>query len=239
MPSYYVPDLTVQTKQISIVGEEFHHLSRVARHRPGDEITLNTGKGIIARAKILAIDGCSANLRIISAQAYTDHRPKYCLAFSLLQNRHDEWIVEKATELGCSVFYPLVCQRTIRVPSANTKCRFEKVALAASKQCDRPYLPKVMDVNYLESSLARIGEDGHKPIVLSERRPDLWLEDIMPQMNEAICILIGAEGGFSNGEYALFERLQIPLISVSSLILRAETAAIAAASQINLLGRIR
>ncbi len=221
------------------MGEEFHHLSRVARHRPGDGITLNNGKGIIAQAKIVVIERCSAILQIISAQAYPDLKPKYCLAFSLLQNRHDEWIVEKATELGCSVFYPLVCQRTIRKPAANTKVRFEKVALAASKQCDRPYLPQVMDVYDLESSLTRIGEDGHKPIVLSERRPDLWLEDIMPQMNEAICILIGAEGGFSNEEHALFERLQIPLVSVSSLILRAETAAIAAAAQLNLLGRIR
>jgi len=239
MPSFYVPRLTLNTEQIRIEGEEFHHLSRVARHRVGDEVILNSGQGLTAQARIREMDSGSALLQIHTCQSKPPIAPRLAMAFSLLQNKHDEWIVEKATELGCISFYPFTSRRTVRQASANARIRFEKTALAAIKQCDNPYLPKINEIYPIEQAIAILRSDGFDPVILSERCPEHWLDDELLDLRGDIGFVVGPEGGFSEEEFTAFERLQIASVRVSPLVLRAETAALSAAAQFNLLHRIR
>jgi 16S rRNA (uracil1498-N3)-methyltransferase len=226
MPSYYFPELDKRHAEVVLDSDEHHHLSRVKRARAGQMILLNNGKGLLANAEIVTIDKKESWLRVV--EFIDTPLPEYgfSIAFSLLKNQHDEMIVEKCTELGAREFFPLICENTVRTLGKNTVARFEKTALAAIKQCDNPFLPVIHEPKKLDEALTEIKE-SYLPVVAYENEDNNWLKDISQKGN--MCFIIGPEGGFDPKELYLFEDL--PKITLSKNILRAETAAITAAAQ--------
>lgn len=229
MPSYYLQELTANSKLVIMEGDEFHHLSHVKRVAVGDKLKLNNGTGIIAEAIIAELNKRNAKLEITATHGQTQPEKPFAIAFALLKNKHDELIIEKCTELGALQFFPFTSEHSVRTASDNTSQRFERIALAAIKQCDNPFLPTIHSPQALPAALARIAECGWQPIVCSESRPDVWLRDL--KLNSPPCFVIGPEGGWDKGELCLFAESKLSEISISRLILRAETAAIAVASQ--------
>lgn len=226
MPSYYFPELDKMHAEVVLDSEEHHHLSRVKRAKAGQLILLNNGKGLLANAEILMIDKKESRLRVVDFIDTPLPEYGFSIAFSLLKNQHDEMIVEKCTELGAREFFPLVCENTVRTLGKNTVVRFEKTALAAIKQCDNPFLPVIHEPKKLDEALMGIKE-SYYPVVAYENEDNNWLKDVAQKGN--ICFIIGPEGGFDPKELYLFEAF--PKITLSNNILRAETAAIAAAAQ--------
>ncbi|PKN75648.1 MAG: hypothetical protein CVU49_02835 [Candidatus Cloacimonetes bacterium HGW-Cloacimonetes-2] len=234
MPSYFLPDLKPEVGSIQqLSGQEHHHLSIVSRARIGDRMMLNNGKGILAEAEITQIDKQSSSF-IVTALLSQSLVPRYAIALSLLKNQNDELVIEKCTELGAGEFFPFTSRYSVRKPSPSSISRFEKIALAAIKQCDNPYLPMINPVMILKATLSSIISKGYLPVLCSEKRPDLWADNL-DKCDP--CFIIGPEGGWSEDEYELFK--EIPHISISPLVTRAETAAIAIASQYLLSSRIK
>jgi len=229
MPSCYYPELTATARQVSLGGDEFHHLVRVRRLRAGEQVTLTNGQGLLAHAELAEINKQSAILEIKSIRQATAREIPYAVAFALLKNKHDELLVEKCTELGTAQFYPMITDFGVRNEGKNTQNRLLRIAISAIKQCDNPFLPMVADLLPLGKALDKIVADGYQPVVCSELRPDQWMRDLAFQAPP--CFMIGPEGGWSAGEMQLFASGSYPNISISRLITRAETAAIAAAAQ--------
>ncbi len=233
MPSYYCPDLDASTKELILEGEEFHHLSRVKRIKVGQSIKINNGQGMIAETQL---DAMSKNEAVLVVKDYISvvmPRPRLAIAFALLKNHHDELLVEKCTELGAADFFPLVTDFTIKEEGKNTLSRLKKISMAAIKQCDNPWLPQVHKVMPVPEALGKIRADGYLPVLCSEREVKQRMKDLQPGLD--ICFIIGPEGGFSDREFELLGDLK--QISLSALISRAETAAIAAAAQFQALFR--
>ena len=46
----------LQTSTISLEGEEFHHLVKVMRIRPGETVELINGRGELAKSQLLPLD---------------------------------------------------------------------------------------------------------------------------------------------------------------------------------------
>ncbi len=234
MPSFYAPQLSPETQNLILSGDEAHHISRVFRHRVGDMIKLNSGVGSIAKAEITGIEKRDVELKILEVHSESKPAPEYAVAFSLLKSKHDEQIVEKVTELGAMSFYPLLTDYSVRLQSKNTVERFERISLAAIKQCDNPWLPHISEPMPLDTALKMIVQEGFTPLICSERKPEIWLYHIVKDSRIKPCFLVGPEGGWSEAELALFERQHFLEISISKLTLRAETAAIAIAAQWNM-----
>ncbi|MDD3050869.1 MAG: RsmE family RNA methyltransferase, partial [Candidatus Cloacimonetes bacterium] len=72
------------------------------------------------------------------------------------------------------------------------------------------------------------------PIVASEIEQANLLSDLVNNSNENFCLLIGPEGGFDKSEFSFFQNEGVRTFSLGNHVLRAETAAIAAVSQIML-----
>lgn len=233
MPSFYCPELTSDLKQIVLSGDEIHHLSHVLRHKPGDRINLNSGKGFFGTGRILSIDKSKAVVELLEVSFSELPKPPYAIAFSLLRSKNDEWLVEKTTELGVTDLFPMTTQFSVRNPSGNTLNRFRHTALSAIKQCDNPYLPEIHPIHSLIETLQNIRSKGYTPVVTSELRPDCWLDDLL--RDTPYCFLIGPEGGYSLEEFDILKQNGVIEIALSKLILRAETAAIAIAAQFNLI----
>ena len=235
MPSFYCPDISSTIDEVSLEGEEFHHLVHVMRHKVGDLITLNSGTGWLATGEVCQIGKTKAIIQIKECKHEDITQRPYAIAFSLLRSKNDEWLVEKVTELGANFLFPIVTEYSVRNPSSNTLERFRKSALAAIKQCNNPYLPEIYDITSLETSLQKVVELGFQPVLASERRPEHWLDSL--KADKPYCFFVGPEGGFSPSEFALFLQAGAQEITLSSHILRAETAAIAIAAQYSLTQR--
>ncbi|MDY0111571.1 MAG: RsmE family RNA methyltransferase [Candidatus Syntrophosphaera sp.] len=232
MPSIYYPSLSSDQKpgdQIRLVGEEFHHWAYVAHRRIKETVILNSGKGIMAKAEAVKIEPSSALLQI--TEIIDNPYPNYpfAIAFALLKNRNDELIVEKCTELGVSAFFPLITDFSIRKPSDNTLSRFQKIAIAAIKQCNNPWLPEIFSPQVLNDAIKTIKVQEYNPILCSERKPEQWLFDLSAEEVGKPCFMIGAEGGWSSEEFNLMQ--DFPDICLAYQITRAETAAIVASAQ--------
>lgn len=236
MPCYYLPELVAENSLINLQGEEYHHLVQVMRKRRGDSIKVTNGKGILAECRIQQIDKKQVTLEVIGRESIERSKPQMALAFSLLKNKHDSLIIEKATELGCSVFYPIETERSVRRKSTNLETKFEKTAIAAIKQCDNAWLPEIKNCQILEAALDQIRKDGFLPVAALENYRGTYLSEIKQEnSSEPICIVIGPEGGFSEEEIDLFRREEVLPVSLGNHVLRAETAAITAISQLLLL----
>jgi 16S rRNA (uracil1498-N3)-methyltransferase len=235
MPSFYCPDLDNIKATLTITGDEFHHLSHVLRHKKGDEIKLNSGKGWLGTGFIDSINKSDAVIQVVGTTFSEPPSVPFALAFSLLRNKNDEWLVEKATELGVTDLFPIRSDNSVRNPSLNTLNRFRQTSVSAIKQCNNPYLPVIHDVLRVDKLLSILKQKGYRVVTASEERPGLWIDNL--EKGFPYCFVIGPEGGFSPEEFKIMRKEGILEISLSKRILRAETAAIAAAAQISLLNK--
>jgi 16S rRNA (uracil1498-N3)-methyltransferase len=235
MPSFYYPQLSKDSTELILENEEFHHLSRVKRIGADAMIKITGGNGLVAECKVLELGKRRASLEPVKILEHLMPEPDFAIAFALLKNHHDEMVVEKCTELGVSEFFPIITEHTVRDEGRNTVARFEKIALAAIKQCDNPWLPKLHSVLPLAEALAEMVEQGFQPLLCSEKEQLTWLSNI--RITGRPCFIIGPEGGFSEAEHVLMQ--DIASICISRLIMRAETAAICVASQFQLLRESR
>jgi len=233
MPCFYVPDLNKTTENICITDEEFHHIVHVRRKKVGDCLALTNGNGLLADTIITEIGKKYLSIAIKNTKEIEASQPKIAVAFSLLKSKHDNLVIEKLTELGVKEFFPLITDRSVRKISTNTTEKFRKAAVAAIKQCDNAFLPEINQPQEIEEALKQITNSGFSILVALETGKRTGLKDALTRMpDKNICIIIGPEGGFSPQEIELFAQRKLPAITLGNHIMRAETASIAAVSQI-------
>jgi len=235
VPCYYLPDISdLQNRQFIIEGEEYHHICQVLRKREDDHILVTSGSGILADCRIVKIEKKLLLIEITNRNTIERSDPQIALAFALLKNKHDSMIIEKATELGCSMFYPMETERTVRRNSFNQQNKFQKITIAAMKQCDNAWLPGIKECSDISKIPELMRKDGFFPVVALETEKKRSLSEIISQYpNESLGIIIGPEGGFSPQEVEILANTDVISFSLGNHILRAETAAIAAISQLS------
>jgi len=216
--------------QLAVAEEDGHHLARVLRLRPGEIVTVADGAGAWRPYRVAGVESAAVALEATGAgEREPALSPRLAVAFALTKGDKPDLVVQKLTELGVDRILPVVAERSVARPAparaAAAVERWRRVAREASRQCRRARLPAVEDVRPL-AELA-----GHPGLVVAERggeRPDALG---VPPGGELL-VVIGPEGGFTGPErdgLAPWARLDL-----GAHILRAETAAIAAAAVLGL-----
>ena len=189
-----------------------HHLERVLRLRAGDEITVADGMGRWRRCVF------GPTLEPLSSIESDDApAPELVVAFALVKGNRPELVVQKLTEIGIDRIVPFVAERSIvrwdddKVDQQHTRLR--TIAREAAMQSRRSRLPEV------EPVVAFAGVATRDGAVLADR-------DGVPPSLRRPTVLIGPEGGWSDSERAC----GLGSITLGPTVLRAETAAIVAAS---------
>lgn len=149
------------------------------------------------------------------------------LLFAPLKKDKTDFVIEKAVELGVSRIIPVITEHT------NTdKVRIERLAaqaVEAAEQCGRLSVP-VIDVPVDMNSLLQNWDPTRQLFFMNERRSGKDAADAFSGCaGKKAALLIGPEGGFSLTEVlALTAKPFVSDIRLGPLILRAETAAVAA-----------
>jgi 16S rRNA (uracil1498-N3)-methyltransferase len=113
-------------------------------------------------------------------------------------------------------------------PSAHQRARWQTIAQEAARQSGRAEVPEIGDFAELEAALAQTAALADPRFVLWEGEPSQSLPAALAAGPQAVVLLVGPEGGFSEDEVASVRRAGFVAASLGPRILRAETAAIVA-----------
>jgi 16S rRNA (uracil1498-N3)-methyltransferase len=206
---------------LRLAEAQAHYLSRVMRCAAGDGVLVFNGIDGEFCARIEELSRRGAILRVASQTRVQTPEPDCWLCFALLKRQKTDLVVEKATELGVSRIQPVITART-QGTQVNLE-RLRAIAIEAAEQCERLAVPEIRAPMAL-TALAAGWPDGRTLFVADERRdaPALRFS------SEPSALLIGPEGGFTDGEVAAIgANPRFARVSLGARILRAETAAIA------------
>jgi len=229
MPIFYTPELTDISKEIILSDTEFRHVKNTLRKKVGDSLHTTNGNGLLAECRIKNLSPREIILQVEHINSKEKSRPHIALAFSLLK-QHNEFIIEKCTELGVYEFFPFFAKRNVKNSlSANQFERLQKIAIAAIKQCDSAHLPEIHKPLNFNELLKKLSPE-YMPILAWEEESRQNLHDVLHNAEKDICLIVGPEGGFEKNEVDIALQHSAQIVSLGNHILRAETAAITIAA---------
>ncbi len=245
MSLYYTDPKNIETDLLRLEGTEAHHISKVMRLNKGDALGVVDGVGNCYRCEIEKSSGGKLLCSIISrTRNFGEPSSFVSLASGLSVGAKFDEIIQKGVELGISRFIPLLTEKS-KVKLDDPKklklrlTRWNKVALAAMKQCERSLLPEIVEPVKFDKLFEKINNTNQK--LLFDPRGNRNLYDIKLSKGDSdITLIVGPESGFSRGELELAGENGSKIVSLGKRILRAENAApVISALVMQLLGEFR
>ena len=235
--------LFVEPGQISgnvarITGPDHLHLARVLRVRVGELLQLldNTGKAYQGH-----ITEVGKNETIVAVDGSVVPPPEPLLSITIAQalGKGDklEQVIQHGTEAGASAFLPIRAERsTVDIPADRIQdrlLRWRQIAKGAAEQSGRSRIPEVQEPLALKALLGRLDcpalllQPGANSILLRDALRPLFLAS-----PARLVIAVGPEGGWSPAEVSESIAANMVAVTIGPRILRTETAALIAISQV-------
>lgn len=207
--------------------ELIHQWRNVFRYNVGSQVILFDGSGTDYLCLITSLRNLGATVSVVQEiKSGTIHKRSVWLCMSLIKKDNFETIAEKATEIGVTHIVPVLSERTEK--KNINKERLEKIILEASEQSGRGDIPMLHDV----TTLTDLFESGLLPQdkIILDPTGTPFHQYVTNENLSSAAVFLGPEGGFSAKELELFKSYNVPVLSLGTPILRAETAAIAVSS---------
>jgi 16S rRNA (uracil1498-N3)-methyltransferase len=204
-----------------------HYLNKVMRVKENEVFSLFNSDGEW-EAKILNISKSIIEFKTTKQLRQKESMKELWLAFSPIKSNYQNFMIQKATELGVTKFLPIIFDRTV-VRKIN-KERLEKIIVEASEQSNRINVPIIEDAQDLNSFLKTNSID----LIFTDLNSNNNKIDKSKLTDKPVCVIVGPEGDFSEAErekILTFKGVQ-PL-KINENILRSETAVISTISIIN------
>lgn len=222
----FVPS-PIEGRHVKLAGAEAHHLLDVMRAQPGSEWILFDGSGSEFRARLQAADRRTAELEVLQESPINRETPfPLHLAVALPKGDRQKWLIEKCVELGVHSLTPLETARSVVRASENSLEKLRRQVIEASKQCGRNVL---MQVHCTQSFEQLIANDRHAIRWVAEPG-GTWIGNLQVPRPTPMMVVIGPEGGFTDGELASAQSHDWTLVSWGPRVMRIETAALAVAA---------
>lgn len=189
------------------------------------------GEGSGYTGKVERVERNSSTITLISREEPgSEPGVEVVLYQGLLHSERMDWLVEKATEAGVSEIVPVLCERSQVKPGSGSwgrLRRWRRLAVAAAKQSGRCRVPRVEEPVPIADLLTARGTErrilfqpGGRPILEMEREP----------AGGRAMLLVGPEGGWSEGEEESLTGAGWVVVDLGARTLRAETAAVVGVS---------
>lgn len=210
--------------QVELSRDQANYLFNVMRLATGEAVTLINGRDGAFTATVAKSSKRGGTLDVTEKTAELVMPPDIWLLFAPIKKARTDFIVEKAAELGVRKILPV--QTEFTNSERIRQDRLQAHVVEAIEQCEGTFVPEVAALQKLTSVLEGWPKD---------RR--LWFCDetlsgdavSLPKTEEPAAIIIGPEGGFSDGERNRLRSASFTHpVSLGPRILRADTAAVAA-----------
>jgi 16S rRNA (uracil1498-N3)-methyltransferase len=204
-----------------------HYLTKVMRVKENEVFSLFNKNGEW-EAKILGISKSIVEFKTIKQLRQKENTKELWLAFSPIKSNYQNFMIQKATELGVTKFLPIIFERTI-VRKIN-KERLEKIVIEASEQSNRINVPTIEESQNLNNFLKTDSID----LIFTDLNSNNNKIDKSKLTDRPVCIIIGPEGDFSEAEREKILGFKgVQPFKINENILRSETAVISAISIVN------
>ena len=204
-----------------------HYLSKVMRVKENEVFSLFNSDGEW-EAKVLSISKNIIQFETTKKLRQKESVKELWLAFSPIKSNYQNFMIQKATELGVTKFLPIIFDRTM-VRKIN-KERLEKIIIEASEQSNRINVPIIEDIQNLNSFL----KNNSMNLIFTDLNSKNMKIDKSKLTNQPVCVIIGPEGDFSETERGKILNFKgVQPIKINENILRSETAVISTISIIN------
>ncbi len=224
--TFYLP-AEQWSAQCLLQGQEAKHLIQALRIKVGEHINILDGQGRMGECIIEHMNKREVQLNVLNEQIIPRPKSLPIMALAWSKATRRGFFMEKAVELGVHEVWLWAGEHSQgRVPSS-VKEHWQAQFIAAMKQCQNPWLPKV---NILSGGVKELVKHSanieHKllPWEVQENIPMLT-----PQLvgrEGKTLYAIGPEGGFSSHEIQSFNEADFKPVSLGNRVLRCETAAI-------------
>ncbi len=207
-----------------------HHAVRVLRLKTGTEVILFDGSGGQYPATLL-IDGKKAAARLGPHESTeAELTGQITLVQGMASGEKMDWVIEKAVELGAARVVPVAAQRSVLQLSGERLTKrldhWRRIAQAASEQCGRNRIMEVVPPLTLQQYLAA-STLPPASILFCHPGSTLTLAQVAQAAGNALALVVGPEGGWSDEELALAESHNLTTVGFGSRVLRTETAGLA------------
>ena len=222
----------VENSIVILDDDTSKHIWQVLRMLEGDRIALTDGKGNIAEGTLLAVERHKSKVALdkISFQERTSEILHLCVGFTKNNNRN-EWMLEKATELGVTAIIPIAAARSEKAHFRLD--RWQKILMSAILQSRQHYLPHLADITSLGDVLKHFEQIPQKFVAHCYADGQRTPISTLLKPNVETVLLIGPEGDFTQEEVKMCIDNGFVPVSLGKQRLRTETAAITACAFFN------
>ena len=235
MPRFFVRANQIcekdENRQITIVGDDAHHISRSLRMALGEHIEVCDMQKLVYECTIIEFTRDSVILKIDNHYKI-DTEPKYEIKLYQALSKGDkmETIIQKSIECGASEIIPFSSERCVVKLDSKDKQkkleRYQKVAKGAAEQSGRGIIPRVEKILSFDEML-KDAKNSDVVLFCYEGEGTTSLKEILSSasIEKSISLIIGSEGGFSLKEVEAARENGAKLVGLGKRILRCETAA--------------
>lgn len=235
----FLPPDQIVGETASIRDNDHLHLTRVLRARPGDKVLLLDGRGNAFDACLVSVEKHETIARIEKTASVPSEPPIFLTVGQALgKGDKFEQVIQHGTEAGASAFVPVRAERSV-VDIAAAKvpervARWRQIAKGAAEQSGRSRIADVSAPQTVQELLRTVANDTQALMLHTDEttvrlRQTLEAWSVPPPR---LLLLVGPEGGWSPAETAQARNAGALLIGIGPRILRTETAALVAISQI-------
>lgn len=230
---FFIKKLPDDLKRFFLEGGEHHHLARVARVKAGDYIWLTDGSGRRLQAEVEKIGEEKTWLRPVQIVEEA-LKTVIVLGLGITKPATLDFIVQKATELGVTEIKLLHTKRSLAIASEKLEARIErwrKIAKEALKQAKGGILPAISLPLSLNEAILQ--SKTELKLYLDEESQVYFREILTTGKPESVSLLVGPEGGWTEGEKQMLRNSGYQGLTLGGRILRTETAVISALALIS------
>lgn len=225
----YIKEELNLNKNVSVDENQAHYLRNVVKYSVGDELYCFDNKNGEFLCVVKELSKKNAVLEVKEKIQDFSVSPDIWLLFAPLKKDNTDFVIQKATELGCRKIIPVITKHTI---TNNVKIeRYIAQSIEASEQCRRTDLPEISLQQDLKSVLNSWDSTRILFFMDETLESNNFLNVLRENPIEKAAILVGPEGGFSDDEIKLLKSLSFCKgATLGPRILRAETAVLASLS---------
>jgi 16S rRNA (uracil1498-N3)-methyltransferase len=232
------PALAESGALVSLTADQSRYLVSVLRLESGEQLEVFDGEGARYAATLRAGSGATGEASVELGKQLPNTTNSGALEVTLAQAlaKADklELVIQKATELGCARVIPFAAERSIvkldKVSDERGQAkvvRWRKIAEEAARQSGRAEVPEIVAPVGWTELFAWLAQDPELRAIALDPLATLRLGAAALGAKKLL-IAVGPEGGFSPEELERAEANGFVRASLGSLVLRTETAGLAA-----------
>ncbi|GMC01566.1 16S rRNA (uracil(1498)-N(3))-methyltransferase [Enterococcus thailandicus] len=250
MQRYFLEEPYQQKDRFVLVGEPYHHITRVMRMMPENRVYLAFSDQVAIIAEITAITENEVELKeVMKEQGQKELPSMITIASGYPKGEKLDWIVQKGTELGAHAFLGFPAKTSVvkwdEKKRNKRQQRLAKIAQEAAEQAHRQVVPQVELLSTASEFYQQISSYDKVLVAYEESAKRGELANLAQALQKSgsglrILAIFGPEGGLTTDEVEKLSAEGAVICGLGPRILRTETAPLyllsAASYQWELLG---